>query len=194
MSILMSDKKVIKLPKNTFYRHFVVFSDDHMWCQNWHQYVWTSLCQFLFFVNLLHSLGVWFFDIFLTTWHLFDNWTSFDILTHYLACTLLPMCPKPLYPIVHVPIPPVIITPCAPLPLCTIAHVACTPCTPYPLYAIAPCAPMPMWAISLYPMYTIAPCTPLPMYPITPVPYWAMGHMGNGVMAYRGYGPNGKTI
>ena len=35
-----------------------VFSDHHMWRQNWRQYVWTSLCQFIFFVNLLHSLGV----------------------------------------------------------------------------------------------------------------------------------------
>ena len=37
-----------------------VFSDHHFWRQNWHQYLWTSLCQFNFFVNLLHSLGVWF--------------------------------------------------------------------------------------------------------------------------------------
>ena len=48
------------------------FDDLHIWRQNWHKYVWTSLCQF-FFVNLLHSPGVWFFDI----WHLFDNLTSF---------------------------------------------------------------------------------------------------------------------
>ena len=56
-----------------------VFSDHHLWRQNWRQYLWTSLCQFIFFVNLLHSPGVWFltFDIFLTTWHLFDNLTSF---------------------------------------------------------------------------------------------------------------------
>ena len=40
-----------------------VLSDHYMWCQNWRQYVWTSLCQFIFFVHLLHSLGVWFFDI-----------------------------------------------------------------------------------------------------------------------------------
>ena len=40
-----------------------VSSDHHMWHQNWHQYVWTSLCQFNYFVHLLHSLGVWFFDI-----------------------------------------------------------------------------------------------------------------------------------
>ena len=50
-----------------------VFGQHHMWRQNWHQYVWTSLCQFIFFVNLLHSQCVWLFDI----WHLFDNLTSF---------------------------------------------------------------------------------------------------------------------
>ena len=50
-----------------------VFGHYHMWHQNWHQYVWTSLCQFIFFVNLLHSPCVWLFDI----WHLFDNLTSF---------------------------------------------------------------------------------------------------------------------
>ena len=33
-----------------------------------------------FFLNLLHSPDVWLFDI----WHLFDNLTSFDILTHNL--------------------------------------------------------------------------------------------------------------
>ena len=50
-----------------------VLSHHHMWHQNWHQYVWTSLCQFIFFVNLLHSPCVWLFDI----WHLFDSLTSF---------------------------------------------------------------------------------------------------------------------
>ena len=49
------------------------FGDLHIWCQNWHQYVWTSLCQFIFFVNLLHSPCVWLFYF----WHLFDNLTSF---------------------------------------------------------------------------------------------------------------------
>ena len=52
------------------------FSHHHMWRQNWRQYVWTSLCQFTFFCEL-HSSCVWLFDIFLTTWHLFDNLTSF---------------------------------------------------------------------------------------------------------------------
>ena len=59
------------------------FDDLHMWHQNWYQYLWTSLCQFISFVNLLHSPEVWLFDI----WHLFDNlhlltiWHLFDILT-----------------------------------------------------------------------------------------------------------------
>ena len=57
-----------------------VFDHHHIWCQNWHQYVWTSSCQFIFFVNLLHSPCVWLFDI----WHLFDNLTSFDI---FITCT-----------------------------------------------------------------------------------------------------------
>ena len=52
---------------------FEQFGDLHIWHQYWHQYVWTSLCEFIFFVNLLHSPGVWLFDI----WHLFDNLTSF---------------------------------------------------------------------------------------------------------------------
>ena len=58
-----------------------VFSDHHMWRKNWCQYLWTSLCQFIFFVNLLHSPGVWFFDI----WHLFDNLTSFWHLTYNMG-------------------------------------------------------------------------------------------------------------
>ena len=103
-----------------------VLSDHHMWCQNWRQYLCMSLCQFTFFVNLLHSPGVWFFDI----WHPFDNLTSFDILVHYLnqgsRSTCDPVSPIPikLYPIAHV------------------AHMSCTPypCTllPIPLYPIPP--------------------------------------------------------
>ena len=59
--------------KNIFMHILRVFGYHHMWCQNWHQYVWTSLCQFILFVNLLHSPWVWLFDI----WHLFDKLTSF---------------------------------------------------------------------------------------------------------------------
>ena len=63
-----------KLFKNTFYTHFEGF-----W---WPSYVTSkidiNMCEphyvnLFFFVNLLHSLCVWFFDI----WHLFDNLTSF---------------------------------------------------------------------------------------------------------------------
>ena len=57
-----------------------VFGHHHMWCQNWHQYVWTSLCQFIFFLwtsSIVHAFDFLTFDIFLTTWHLCDNLTSF---------------------------------------------------------------------------------------------------------------------
>ena len=57
------------------------FGHHHMWRQNWRQYVWTSLCQFIFFVNLLHSPCVWLFDIL----HLFDNLTSFWQLDIFLT-------------------------------------------------------------------------------------------------------------
>ena len=39
------------------------FGDIHMWGQIWPHKVWASLCQVLFFSNLLHSHGVWHFDI-----------------------------------------------------------------------------------------------------------------------------------
>ena len=64
------DQKPLKCAWKVFLNNF---GDLHIWCQNWHQYVWTSLCEFIFFVNLLHSLCVWLFDI----WHLFDILTSF---------------------------------------------------------------------------------------------------------------------
>ena len=47
-------------PSNCSYKVFLnTFDDLHIWCQNLHQYVWTSLCEFIFFVNLLHSPCVW---------------------------------------------------------------------------------------------------------------------------------------
>ena len=158
-----------------------VFSDHHLLCQNWRQYLWTSLCQFNFFVNLLHSLGVWFFDI----WHFFDNLTSFwqiDIflifweqIAHgphcpcgpyrciplptwpHTPCTPYPLCPyPPVGLIAHMPH-----TPCIPLPMWPIAHVAHTPCTPYPLCPIAdrPHTPVP---------HCSYPCTPYPLCPNCP--------------------------
>ena len=56
-----------------------VFSDHHLWRQNWHQYLWTSLCQFNFLwtSSIVKVFEFLTFDIFLTTWHFFDNLTSF---------------------------------------------------------------------------------------------------------------------
>ena len=81
-SILMWNMKVIKIAQKILSVNILrVFSDHHLWRQNWRQYLWTSLCQFIFFLNLLHSPGVWFFDI----WHLFDNLTSFWHLTYNMG-------------------------------------------------------------------------------------------------------------
>ena len=49
--------------KTHFINFLKVFSDHHMWGQNWPHYVWTSLCQVNFFMNLIHSQSVLFFDI-----------------------------------------------------------------------------------------------------------------------------------
>ena len=56
-----------------------VFCDLHMWRQNGRQYLWTSLCQFIFLwtSSIVYVFDFLTFDIFLTTWHLFDNLTSF---------------------------------------------------------------------------------------------------------------------
>ena len=161
-----------------------VFSDHHLWRQNWCQYVWTSLCQFNFLVNLLYSLGVWFFDI----WHLFDNMTSFwqlDIfLTFWVQIAHGPHCPCAqlpisLYPIVHVPIAHVTHTPVSLLPICPIplypippvgliAHMPHTPVPHTPSGSHCPYAP--------YPLYPIAPCVPISYVPhtsCTHLPLWA---------------------
>ena len=55
-----------------------VFGHHHMWHQNWHQYVWTSLCEFIFFVNLLHSPCVWLFDSLTSFWQI-DIFLTYDI-------------------------------------------------------------------------------------------------------------------
>ena len=74
-----------KLFKNTFYAHFEGF-----WSPSYVMSKLTSICVNLimsiyFFVNLLHSPYVWLFDIFLTTWHLFDSLTSFWQLDIFLT-------------------------------------------------------------------------------------------------------------
>ena len=165
-----------------------VFSDNHLWCQNWRQYLWTSLCQFNSFVNLLHSLHVWLSDI----WHLFDNLTSFwqfDIFLTFWHITLTisahhclgvklglrgtHVCPIPLYPSPMWPICPV---PHTPVPYCPICPY---PFTPYPLYPITPCGPhslypLPMCLVPHTPV-PYCPCDPLPMWPIPPVPPLPIG-------------------
>ena len=47
-----------------------VFGYHHMWYQNWCQYVWTSLCQFIFCeLSIVQVFDFLTIDIFLTTWH-----------------------------------------------------------------------------------------------------------------------------
>ena len=141
-----------------------VFSDHHLWCQNWRQYLWTSLCQFNFFVNLLHSLGVSFFDI----WHLFDNLTSFWQLDIFLIFW---------EQIAHGPPFPMWL-----IPLYPIAHVSHCPCGPYPLYPIPHVPLLPMCPIPLYPIPPVGliahmPHTPVPHCPCDPLHMWSIPHV-----------------
>ena len=132
-----------------------VFSDHHLWRQNWRQYLWTSLCQFNFFVNLLHSLGVSFFDI----WHLFDNLTSFwyfgskSPMGPLSPCGSYPCTPLPMWPIPLVPH-----TPCAPIAHVPHTPVPYTPSGPHCPYAPYPCTPLPMWPIPLVPIPHVPHC------------------------------------
>ena len=189
-----------------------VFSDHHLLRQNWRQYLWTSLCQFNFFVNLLHSLGVWFFDI----WHLFENLTSFwqlDIflifweqIAHGPHC---PCGPYPCIPLATWPIPLVPHTPCAHVSHTTVpippSGPHC-PYAPYPLYPIPPMPPLPIGPIPLYPIAHTpvphTPCAPIvhrphgpcglyPLYPIPPVHYCPMCPIAYHPCPQLGDGPYG---
>ena len=173
-----------------------VFSDHHLWRQNWCQYVWTSLCQFNFLVNLLHSLGVWFFDI----WHLFDNLTSFWHFGYKLTMGPLPMCP-----IAHTPVPhcPCTHCPCDPYPCTPIAHLPHTlvphtpsgshcPYAPYPLYPISPCVPIayvPHTPCTHLPCGPHWSCAPHTLYPISLCPHCPCGPYSMCPMAHVGYTP-----
>ena len=155
-----------------------VFCDHHLWRQNWHQYLWTSLCQFNFFVNLLHSLGVSFFDI----WHLFDNLTSFWQLDIFLIFweQIAHGPPFPMWLILLYPIAHVAHTPCTPITHVPHTPVHYTPSGPHCPYAPYPCTPLPMWPIACgpYPLCPIAhrPHTPVPHcpYPLYPIPSVAL--------------------
>ena len=187
-----------------------VFSDHHLWHQNWRQYQWTSLYQFNFFVNLLHSLGVWIFNI----WHLFDNLASFwqlDIFLTFWHITWIIsahhwlgvkvgsrgtddlVCPIPLYPSPMWPICPVPHCPICPYPF-----------TPYPLYPIAPCGPhslhpLPMCPVPHTPVpycpicpYYPYPCTPYPLYPTAIcVPIAHMAHTPCTLLCHMPHCPCG---
>ena len=59
------------------------FGDVHMWGQIWPHKVWASLCQVLFFSNLLHSHGVWHFDI----WQIISKYN--------MSCDMQPFTPLP---------------------------------------------------------------------------------------------------
>ena len=145
-----------------------VFTDHHLWCQNWRQYLWTSLCQFNFFVNLLHSLGVWFFDI----WHLFDNLTSFWQLDIFLIFWEQ-IAHRPPFPMWLIPLYP-------------IAHVSHCPHGPYPMCPYCPCAPYPC---TLYPQWASLPICPIPLYPIAHVTHCLCGPYPLCPIAHRPHTP-----
>ena len=158
-----------------------VFSDHHLWCQNGRQYLWTSLCQFNFFVNLLHSLGVWIFDI----WHLFDNLTSFQHLGTLLdpcgphPLYPLPMCPYVLYPILLYPIAPYAPIAHTPVPYCPMCpHCPCGwySLYPIPLYPTAPCVPIAHVAHTPCTLLCHMPHCPCGPYPLYPLPMWPIPH------------------
>ena len=61
-----------------------VFSYHHMWHQNWHQYVWTSLCQFFLWTSSMVKIFDFLtFGIFLTTWHHLTFCCPITCVPHY---------------------------------------------------------------------------------------------------------------
>ena len=61
-----------------------VFGYHHMWYQNWCQYVWTSLCQFIFCeLSIVQVFNFSTTDIFLTTWYHFTFCCPITYVPHY---------------------------------------------------------------------------------------------------------------
>ena len=128
-------------------------------------FLWTS--------SIVQMFNYLTFDIFLTTWHLFDNLTSFWQLGHLfdILGANRPWAPLPICPCAHTPVPH---CPCTPLPMWPIADVAHSPCTPYPLCPIThvphtpvphtPCAPIANRPHGLYPLYPIPPVHYCPIF------------------------------
>ena len=79
-SILTSHMMVTKNPQNVHRNLFLGnFVDLHIWHQNWHQYLWTSLCQFIFFLwtssksaclTFWYLTSFWQLHIFSIFWHI----------------------------------------------------------------------------------------------------------------------------
>ena len=118
-----------------------VFSDHHMWRQNWRQYLWTSLCQFIFLwtSSIVQVFDFLTFDIFFTTWHLLTFWyITWTISAHHWLGVKQYMWPH----MAHTPVP---YCPCAPVG--NLTHCPCGPypCTPYPL----PMSPIPLYPIPI---------------------------------------------
>ena len=200
MDYLMTDMKVIKTAQKyflwTFWGFLVTILCDVK--------IDVNICEphcvnFFFFVNLLHSLGVWFFDI----WHIFDNLTSFDILKHYLnhlssseaevkvgsrgtcdmyplhgvyepvphldLCIIMPMSPLPMC---HIS-PVCHLDLCIIMPICQVTNVPHCPCAPsrsMHYYAHVPHLPcLPSRSMHYYAHMPHHQCAPLSMCPIIPV-------------------------
>ena len=145
-----------------------------MWRQNWCQYLWTSLCQFNFFVNLLHSLGVSFFEI----WHLFDNLTSFwyfdtfnlNHLSPHRAIFAVPLLPSQpfccptLFPLDHPTFVPLYPSPSHHCILLLLNPFILSFSHPFALGPTSPCdlclpTLMPSWPAALSPFLPSCPCT-----------------------------------
>ena len=166
------DMMVTRNPQNVHRKYFwailmTFISDvkiDINMCEPHYVYLfflWTS--------SIVQMFDYLTFDIFLTTWHLFDKLTSF----WYFGCKS-PMgpiahLPIPLYPIAHVPH-----CPCDPLPMWPIPLVPHTPFVPtthmpHTPLPHTPCAPIADRPHGLYPW--LYPCTPYPLYTIA-LSFW----------------------
>ena len=159
-----------KCSKTYCLKFLKVFSDHHMWHQNWPEGVWTSLCQVKNFMNLIHSQHLWLFDI----WHrsmplpYTPNPCEMPPPTvtwpHGLPhvpnpCNMLPPLPLPYGPSPHhmPPLLPYVPTPCHMSPHPTTCHHDPLPHVTTPCY------------VSLAPTTCLYPHT-LPPAPHVPTP------------------------
>ena len=141
-SIVTSQMMVTKNPQNVHRKYFWAILTTFISEVKIDVNICEPHCVNLFFFwtsSIVQVFDYLTFGIFLTTWHLFDNLTSF----WYFGSK------SPIGPIAHIPVPH---CPCITLPMW-----ADTPCTPYPLCPYCPCAPYPQWA-----WLPMCPITPVP--------------------------------